>query len=268
MGSEEITPSANRPSENRGVFVTKGMQVTIPEITIRIGSDGKLETDPVVLHVGLDMCPYWIEIALKQLKETEIASKRAHAAHEQGDNETKAESLRTEFLAGMQTIVASSVAMDSFYASVKELIAIPDDVQRAWRENKTARYKQTAEVFKRAFPISPELFDALRPFLKDLASFRGRAVHPPPGTDVPVHHPDLDIVTEWRYVAFRFHNAKAALKSTLSIIALLGAKADKRKNESLSKYCKGLLPKLEPLVETWEAEYGPLHNGSPPRPNP
>lgn len=265
MTPEEKSNRESQAGSNGGVFITKGMQVTIPAggLTIRLGADGKLEADPVILHVGLDMCPYWIEIALKHLAETESASRRARAAHEQDDTESKADALRVEFMAGMQTIVASGVAMDSFYASVKEYVDIPENVQRAWREKKTARYKQTAEVFRQAFPISDNSFNTIRGLLKELASFRGRAVHPPSGTGAPVRHPELDIVTEWRYVVFRLYNAKAALSLTLSIITQLAAKADPKKNEPLAKYCESLLPKLEPHLEAWEAEYGLLHERKP-----
>ena len=265
MESEDALTPEDQPGPNKGVFITKGMQVTIPAggLTLSIGPDGRMEADPVVLHVGLDMCPYWIEIALQHLRETEVASEEAHAANEKVDNERKGNALRAEFMAGMQTIVASGVAMDSFYASVKDFVAIPEEVQRAWKEKRAARYKQTAEVFRRGFPLSRESFKTIREFLKELASFRGRAVHPPSGTSAPVHHPELDIVTEWRYVVFRLYNAKAALRNTLSVIAQLASKADPSQSEPLFKYCEGLLPKLNLHIAAWESNYGPLSDRKP-----
>lgn len=263
MESKDAMTPEDQPGSNKGVFITKGMRVTIPELTFSIGPDGEMEADPVVLHVGLDMCPYWIEIALQHLRETHVASEMAHAANEKGDNERMGIALRAEFMAGMQSIVASGVAMDAFYTSVKDFVPIPEQIQRDRKEKRTTRYKQTAEVFKRRFRLSAESFKTIREILKELARFRGRAVHPPSGTGAPVHHPELDIVTEWRYVEFRLYNAKEALRMTLSIIDLLASKADPTRNEPLFKYCEGLLPKLDPHFAAWESDYGPLYDRRP-----
>ena len=52
--------------------------------------------------------------------------------------------------------MASGIAIDAYYASIKDHIDLPEELVKAWRENGTARYKQIAEVFKRAFPLSQE----------------------------------------------------------------------------------------------------------------
>lgn len=56
-----------------GPFLTKGMRVSISELTLSIDDDGKLSMGPVVIHTGLDMCPYWLSIAYNHLLAAEEA---------------------------------------------------------------------------------------------------------------------------------------------------------------------------------------------------
>jgi len=253
--------SEDQPS--RGVFITEGMRITIPAgaLTVGIGPDGEPNAELKTLHVGLDLCPYWLEIALGHLEATEEASKIVEQAHEAEDDTRKGEALKLEFTSGMQAIMAGAIAMDAYYASVKEHADIPDidELSRTWRQNGTARYKQIAELLKRAFPMSRDSFQMIRQILKQNFDFRDKAVHPPSGTQAPVRHPELGIVTEWRFVTFRHYNAKAIVGLTLSIIAQTASNPHDDKFDELREYCEGLMKRVEPLVERWEDRYEELY---------
>ena len=63
-----------------GIFLTKGMKICIPSFSISIGDDGGVVSDPVTLLTGLDMSPYWLEIAYQHLLVTEEAQYRTNGS--------------------------------------------------------------------------------------------------------------------------------------------------------------------------------------------
>lgn len=261
---EDISNAAPRSSA-RGPFLTKGMLVSIPKggLTLKKTPEGGVKGDPLILHLGLDVCPYWLKIAFNHLQTAETSNKEVLEAHKANANEPKADALNREFIHGMQAIVASGIAMDAFYASVKDHVDLPSDLIRAWSENSTARYKQVAELLRRAFPMSEGASTALRDVLKQNATFRDMAVHPASGTTAPTWHPELRQATAWQYVTFRFFNAKNITGLTLSIVAQLAAHPRQEKYDTLRKYCSGLSEKLLPLIEQWEQTYGQLYESPP-----
>ena len=242
-----------------GVFLTKGMQARIRNFSIRISPDGKLKGDPVILETGLDVCPYWLEIAYGHLLRTEKANDKLLIAKKAQDNKKIGDALDAELIAGMQTIMASACSMDAYYASIKQRIQIPDDLTRTWRENRTARFRQIDQVLQRAFPMSNKAKKTMRTILKETMSFRDKAVHPSSETVLPDLHPELNKVTDWRYVAFRYYNAKASAGTILSIIAQTAGRPPKDKSEKLAIYCATLETRVRPLVKRWERRYGKLY---------
>lgn len=256
MADKKYPQSASTPDQ--GVFITKGMQISIPSFSIGFNEDGTIEAGSVSFHTGINLCPYWLEIAYEHLLCAENASDDLLNAKEAQDDEQIADTLRAEFIAGMQTIMASAIAMDAYYATVKEYFEIPEELTRTWRKNRTARYKQIAEVLRRAFPMTEKSAKQLRDILKQNTDFRDKAIHPPSGTTAPALHPELNKVTDWRYVTFRYYNAKAIAGLTLSIVAQTASRPHKDKFEALRKYCETLMSSIEPLMKRWEARYGKL----------
>lgn len=254
--------SQEKADSKRGIFVTKGMRVTIPKggLTLQIDPDGKPQAELKALHLELDLCLYWLEIAVEHLATAEQANKAVQSAHKSGDSEQKAEALEAEFASGMQAITASAIAIDAFYAAVKERAAIAniDELSRTWRKKGTARYKQIAEVIKRAFSLRPEPFQALRCNLKELMNYRGKAVHPPSGASKPMMHPELNQPTEWRFVVFRFVNAKALVRFAIGLVAQTARQHERVEPERFQKYCRSIAEKIAPLVKDWEKRYGQL----------
>jgi hypothetical protein len=243
-----------------GIFITQGMQVTIPSFSIRIKDDGSIEVDPVTLHTGLDLCPYWIEIALMHLEESEKAREALLTGKLSQNSEAIAKALRDDFTAGMQTIMASAIAIDAYYSNIKERSSIPDKLVQTWKKNGTARYKQVAEVFRRAFLIPEKPANQLRDILKEIFSFRDKAVHPPSGTTAAVLHPELNKVSDWRYATFRNYNARAIVKMTLSIVDQTSRKPNTEKHKKLELYCQAVVAYIDPLVKRWEQKYGKLYD--------
>jgi hypothetical protein len=164
--------------------------------------------------------------------------------------------------------MAAAIALDAFYAAVKEHIDIPEETRKAWREKGTARYKQVVETLRRAFLFGMASLRNVVKATKDVYRFRDMAVHPDQKLAQTPLHPVLGVGTEWRFVAFRLENARPLVAVVLSMIWQM-LERPREGNDRLARYCSQLVPHLKPLVERWEAKYGPIHPGraqSPPEP--
>lgn len=243
-----------------GIFVTSGMQVTIPSFSIRIKNDGSIEADSVTLHTRIDLCPYWIEIALGHLEESDKAHDALMVGKQSKNDEEIAKALQKEFIAGMQTIMASAIAIDAYYSNIRERSNLPDELIDTWKKNRTARYVQVAEVLRRAFLIKKDPVCKLRAALKEIYGYRDKAVHPPSGITAPVLHPELNKVSDWRYSTFRNYNARAIAKLTISIVDQTSSKSNIEKDDNLKSYCQTLSAFIAPHIKKWEQKYGNLYD--------
>lgn len=231
-----------------GLFIVEGDIVGVDEFTISVDENGKMNAGPVVLRSGIDMTPYWLSIAFQHLKSTEGFHKKLMLAKENKNDNEIGKYLKKESSAGMQAILSAGIAIDAYYASVKDCINIPDKLTETWRDKRTARHKQISEVLRLAFPMSNSTFKELREILKQNITWRDKAVHPISGTTSPSVHIELNKVTDWRYATFRFYNAKAIYGLTLSLVYKTASNPPYEKHKKLQEYCDGLLPKLTPWV--------------------
>ena len=246
-----------------GVFISKGMRVGVPEFGLTISIDGGVEPNAqLVLYAALDVTPHWLGIALSHLQVAEQEHQKLAPAWQQQENEEIARVLEAEFIASMQAMMAAAIGIDAFYAAVKEHVTIPAAMLQAWRDKGTARHKQVYEVLRRGFKIGKGALPKVREALKEIYRFRDLAVHPDPNLAQPPIHPDLGVGTEWRFVYFRFDNAKALVNASLSLIVqFLDVPNDK--NKDLKRYAEEASPLMQPLVHQWENRYGSLY----PRPH-
>ncbi len=194
LGRDDVT-SKERDATG-GVFVGRGVSLRLRNLRISWGPDGP-EIAPVTIELSLGMAPFWLEIALRHLVEAE-AQHTLLSESVSGNSSDRGTALEGEFLAGMQAIVAAATALDAFYAQVKPYANIPEELVATWREKGTARYKQVAEVLRRAFRLKPRTAVNLRRILKDVYRFRDWAVHPSADFSAPVLHPKMGSGTEWR----------------------------------------------------------------------
>jgi hypothetical protein len=239
------------------LFITKGMKLNMKEFKLSVTESGEIETKKMTIHTGLDMCPYWIDIAYAHLLKTENIHKQLLEAKEKKQNAI-AVLLKKEFTSGMQAIMAACIAIDAYYASIKEYADIPKEMSQKWKEKGTARYKQIAETLKRTFLIPQTTFLKIREILQQCFDLRDRAVHPKAGTDAPVLHPEAGIISDWRYSAFRFANAKAAVGYALSITYQTARQENKKINTGLKTICEKHKKDLDPILSKWIKRYGEL----------
>lgn len=257
MNESDLPPSA---VPWKGVFIGKGTRVTIPAGGLVIGFDDNGQfTSECTLHIGLNLCRHWLRIACNHLFEAEDAHQLLIKANADSENEKISECLEKEFEAGMQAVMAAAIAIDSYYAAVKEYYEISDDLTKLWRDNRTARHKQINEVFRRAFPILRKPNHNLHIALKEIFRFRDLAVHPKSGVSDPLPYPELNLSVEWRYAAFRFENAKKAVLMTLQIVDLTTIEPYPE-NEKLKEYCIAVRDNFKEVIDLWGSRYGDLPN--------
>ena len=246
------------PSEDAKLFLTKGMTIDISSFEISIDETDKIASNGPIIHTGLDMCPYWLGIAYDNLLEAEKIHYRLEAAVNDKNDPLVGELLQKEFMVGMQVVMAGCIAIDSYYASIKQFSNIPEEIIKKWKTKRTARYSQIAETLKNVFYIPQDIFQQIREMLKQCFKLRDMAVHPKHGTDVPVLYPEINKITDWRYSAFRYANAKAVAGYSLSFILQTAQQRKDNKDKKLISYCDNLAKKIDPIYSNWINSYGEL----------
>ena len=244
-----------------GILISKGTTLSIPGFVLSIGPDG-VKSGPVVPHLSIDMCPRWLALAIDHLDQCGTAASDAVQASASNDDNALADALERESAAGMQAIMSAAIALDAFYAQLKERVVISKDLLSAWRKNKTARPTQIAETSRLAFDVKAKSIDHLRLVLEEIFRFRDTAVHPPAEAKQAILRPDINRGVEWRFVAFRYENALPLTRGSLSVITQLTGRP-KEGLPALTKYCGECHAAVTSLVTRWEAKYGLLYPREP-----
>lgn len=227
-----------------GIYITRGMTVSIPNFSIRIGGDGGLECDPLTLHVRFDVCPTWIQIAKRHLEAALTARTNRELVWPGTDENAKTQALEAEFESSMQAIMAAAIAWDAAYALFREHVTIPPAMAEKWRNGRTARYIQVAETVRRAFSLKGKGATDLRENLKEIYRYRDLAVHPSGKIEAPLLHPELNLGMEWRFVYFRATNAELAVLTAADMLWDL-AHNGKAKDPKVTEHQKTLAIRLQ-----------------------
>lgn len=230
-----------------GIFISKGMNVGIPAggLTLAIGEDGKPKGS-LALHLHFDVCPTWLDLALRHLSEARTCESERNLAWSAADAERKGPTLEREFEASMQAIVAAATAFDAFYAVLRKKAEVPDDLVKTWRARRTSRAAQVCEVLRLAFGLSGRGFSALRKNLTEIYRLRDLAVHPAGHLGEAVLHPELGVGVEWRFAYFRHANADAVVRTTFRMLSEMVTCGHSR-NAAVRTYAEGIRVRLEQL---------------------
>jgi len=210
-----------------------------------MGQDAEPASSPTS-HVHFDVCSTWLELAIRHLSDAQVAQGARIETWKDADEPSKTGALEWEFGASLQAIMASAIAVDAFYAAVQSRVDLPQSLIDEWRDKRTARYIQIAEVLRRAFSLEPKDVSSLRQNLAEIFRFRDLAVDPSGKGDAQILHPELGVGVEWRFAYFRCENALLIVKATLRLIAELAA-AGKPKDADLQKYIDALRSSVEPM---------------------
>ncbi len=253
-----MSEQPNNMPRNPELFITDGVEFSIAGLSLHSSNAGKIETSPVSLSTFFDISPHWLAIAYDHLLNAEKANRDLMIAKEAKNYDNLGNALRAEFTSGVQAMMGCAIAMDAYYACIKDRIEIPEDVNRSWQEHSLARYKQIAETLRIAFPMNNDFFKRVRNALKEIYRFRDMAVHPPAKATKPLLRQELNLLIDWRYIAFSYNNAKQISNFSFSIISKTAVMTPNLKFKLLNPYCKTLMSRISPLIQRWNSQYGPL----------
>jgi hypothetical protein len=230
-----------------GVFISRGMTVAIPPggLTLGVGSEGQVEGN-LIIHVRFDVCPTWVELALRHLEDAKSKQEQRIVVWTGEDEDQKAAMLEREFEASMQAIMAAAIAVDAFFAMIQPHVNLPPSVVNRWRERRTARYSQVTEVLHRGFGLRREGVAVLRKNLKEIYRLRDLAVHPSGKIEAPVLHPELGVGVEWRFAYFRAQTAESIVNAATWILWDL-SNGGNPKEPDIQRYIDGLKVRLAGL---------------------
>jgi hypothetical protein len=240
-----------------GVYVSHATQLRISGIQISIGKDGSTDTGEPKTHLLTWMFVYWMEISLEHLQQAELAHAQLLEKWVPGEPAEGSKHLRDEFSSSMQCINAAAIAVDAFYAAIKNVAPISEEEISRWKAKKTSRPKQIAEVIRRSFGMKQSKVAALQQNLIELFKWRDWGVHPPADLEVPTPYPELSVSTEWRFVAYTASNARIALEYVLKLI-IESLSRPKDKYPDLVELCSFCRDLVSPIKSSLEELYGPL----------
>jgi hypothetical protein len=230
-----------------GIFISRGMTITIPQggFSISIDQNGTSASE-VTFHVHFDVSVTWCELAVAHATNAKACQSAREAAWSAGDANAQSSTLEREFEASMQAAMAAAIAIDAFYAVILTHIHLPDKLAEQWRIKRTPRYAQATEVLRRAFRLKPAGVKLLRQLLKEIYRFRDLAVHPSGKIQAPILHPELNVGVEWRFAFFRASNAEALVDAATGIIWDL-TRNGKPINDGVCSYSETVKERLAPL---------------------
>ena len=146
-------------------------------MVVAIGQDAE-PASSLTSHVHFDVGPTWLELAIRHLSDAQVAQGARIETWKDADEHSKTGALEWEFGASIQAIMASSIAVDALFAVVQTRVHLPQSLIDEWRDERTPRPIQIAEVLGRAFSLEPKNVSSLRQTLAEIFRFRDLAVDP------------------------------------------------------------------------------------------
>jgi hypothetical protein len=233
-----------------GVSIFRDMARAMPAVGLPVGlsENGRSASDSHTLG-RFDVCPTWLELAIRHLSDAQVAQAARIVAWKGADENSKAGALEWEFEASMQSIMASSIALDAFCAAIQAIIQPSRPLADPRREKRHPRHAEISEVLRVAFSLTAKAANRLRQNLGEIFRFRELAIDSFAKSDAPILHPELRVGGEWRFVYFRCENARLIVSVTLRLIRELVA-SDKPKDADVQIYIDVLRPRLERLHDS------------------
>lgn len=224
------------------VLIFEGMKVGILPGDCTISVDEAGNTDArLVLSTSYNVVPLWLRIAhdnvlLSHKASTDIKDKWNE------DAENQKALLLAELTPSMQVFVACGTALDALYEQLRPFAKISQPDINAWRDTKTSRAAQIAEIIRRAYKQEKSAFNAFKLNIKSIVQFRDQAVHPTHEIRRTCTRPDISVGVDWRFSAYRYDNAAIAYRRTMEMFIHLheNPAAEKKVTENMENIFKAL----------------------------
>jgi hypothetical protein len=155
------------------VSTPRAVTVAIPTggLVVAIGEDAEPVSSLTSSHVHFDVCPTWLELAIRHLSDAQVAQGARIETWRDADENSKTGALKWEFEASIQAIVASGIAVDAFYAVVQSRVHLPQSLIDEWRQAHSALHSDLGGPPQGIFVRAKEC--------EQLASESGRNLHVP-----------------------------------------------------------------------------------------
>jgi hypothetical protein len=230
-----------------GVSSYREMATEMPAVGLAISLDESVgEAADSTAHVRFDVCPTWLELAIRHLSDAQVAQVARVTAWKGADENSKAGALEWEFEASIQSIMASSIALDAFCTAVQPKVQPPQSTVSQLREKRIPHHAEISEILRVAFALTTKEVTNLRLNLGEIFRFRDLAINSSSKSGAPILHPELGTGGEWRFAYFRCENARLIVRATLQLIWELVA-SDKPKDAHVQKYVDALRSRLDRL---------------------
>jgi hypothetical protein len=225
-----------------GVLIFEGMKVGVLEgdFTISVDEEGKTDAN-LVLSTSYNVLPLWLRIAHENIILSHKASKDIAEKWNENVEDQKA-LLLAELTPSMQVFVACGTALDALYEQLRPFAKISSEDIKAWRENKTSRAAQIAEIVRRVYKLDNEVFKAFKKNIKSIIEFRDQAVHPTHEIKRTCTRSDVPVGVDWRFSAYRYHNSAICYRRTMEMFIRLYEKraSEPKVNENMQNIFKAL----------------------------
>jgi hypothetical protein len=223
------------------------MATEMPAVGVAISLDESVrEAADSTAHVRFDVCPTWLELAIRHLSDAQVAQVARVTAWRGADENSKAGALEWEFEASIQSIMASSIALDAFCTAVQTKVQQPQSTISQLREKRISHHAELSEILRIAFALTTKEVTNLRLNLGEIFRFRDLAIDSSSKSGAPILHPELGAGGEWRFAYFRCENARLIVRATLQLIWELVA-SDKPKDAHVQNYVDVLRSRLDRL---------------------
>jgi len=223
-----------------GVLIFEGMKVGFldGDFSISIDEEGKTDAK-LVLSTSYNVLPLWLRIAHDNTVLSHKASNDITEKWNDNVEEQKA-ILLAELTPSMQAFVACGTALDALYEQLKPFAKISEEDIKIWRENKTSRAAQIAEIIRRVYKLNKDIFKAFRNNIKSIIKYRDEAVHPTHEIKRTCTRPDVPVGVDWRFSAYRYHNGAICYRRTMEMFVHLYEKgaSDEKVNENMENMFK------------------------------
>jgi len=225
-----------------GVLIFKGMKVGIldGDFTISVNEEGHTDAK-LVLSTSYNVVPLWLRIAYDNIVLSHQASMDITKQWNENTEKQK-ELLLAELTPSMQVFVACGTALDALYEQLRPYAKLSKDEIKHWRENKTSRAAQIAEVIRRVYKLKKEIFETFKHNIKSIIEYRDQAVHPTHAIKQSCTRPDIPVGVDWRFSAYRYHNGEICYRRTMEMFIHLYEKraSEEKVNENMQNILEAL----------------------------
>lgn len=201
-----------------GVLIFEGMRIGVQDgdLTVSVDEHGEVNAN-LVLSTSYNILPIWLQIAY----ENAVAAKRANENISERwceDNAVQKELLLAELTPSIQVFVACGAAFDALYDQLRPFAKISESDIAAWKKKRTRRSAQIVEVCRRVFALDNEITKAFKVNIRGIMEFRDQLLHPTHEIKQACTRPDIPVGVDWRFSAYRHHNASIAYRRTMEML--------------------------------------------------